>query len=129
MTKADLVEKVADAIGPGVTKRDCKLVVGGCLAAVKEALARGEGVELRGLGTLKIRHRKARRARNPRTGQPVEVPARAVAVFRPSRHFSSVAGSHEGIAPPWSVHPQSSPQVMTRRLETVHSLVARAATK
>ena len=89
MTKADLVEKVADAIGPGVTKRDCKLMVDGFLAAVKEAFARGEGVELRGFGTLKVRHRKARRARNPRTGEPVEVRARAVAVFRPSRHLSS----------------------------------------
>ena len=124
MTKTDLVEQVADVIGPGVSKRDCKLVVDGLLAAVTEALARGEGVELRGLGTLKIRHRKARRARNPRTGQPVEVPARAVAVFRPSRHFSSVAGSHEGIAPPWSVHPQSSPQVRTCRLETIPRLEA-----
>ena len=100
MTKADVVEKVADAIGPGVTKRDCKLVVGGCLAAVKEALARGEGVELRGFGTLKVRHRKARRARNPRTGEPVEVPARAVAVFRPSRDLSSRVdrGNHTTVA-------------------------------
>ena len=87
MTKADLVERVPDAIGPEVTKRDCKLVVDGFLTAVKEAVARGEGVELRGFGTFKVRHRKARRARNPRTGEPVEV--RAVAVFRPSRDLSS----------------------------------------
>ena len=104
MTKADLVEKVADAIGPGVTKRDCKLMVDGFLAAVKEAVARGEGVELRGFGTLKVRHRKARRARNPRTGEPVEVPARAVAVFRPSRDLSSRVdrGNH----PPWPAEPR-----------------------
>lgn len=74
---------------PGVTKKQCKLVVDGFLAAVKEALARGEGIELRGLGTLEVRHRKARKARNPRTGDPVEVLARAVAVFRPSRDLSS----------------------------------------
>ena len=65
MTKADLVEQVADAIGPGVTKRDCKLVVDGFLAAVTAALAWGEGVELRRFGTFKVRHRKARRGPQP----------------------------------------------------------------
>ena len=50
-----------------------------------EALARGDGIELRGFGTFKVRHRKARTGRNPRTGEPVEVPARDVPVFKPSR--------------------------------------------
>ena len=75
MTKADLVEQVADAIGGRVTKRDCGLVVDAFLDAAKEALARGDGIELRGFGTFKVRHRKARTGRNPRTGEPVEVPA------------------------------------------------------
>ena len=100
MTKADLVEQVADAIGGRVTKKECALAVDAFLAAVKEALARGEGIEIRGFGTFKVRHRKARRG-NPRTGEPVEVPARRVPVFRPSKllcnrvdrgHRSSVAG-------------------------------------
>ena len=77
MTKADLVEQVADAVGPRVTKRDCGLVVDAFLDAVKDALAHGEGIELRGFGTFKVRHRKGRKARNPRTGKPVEVPPRA----------------------------------------------------
>ena len=42
MTKADLVEQVAEAIGPGITKKDCALVVDGLLNAVKRALANGE---------------------------------------------------------------------------------------
>ena len=100
MTKADLVEQVADAIGGRVTKKECALAVDAFLAAVKEALARGEGIEIRGFGTFKVRHRKARRG-NPKTGEPVEVPARRVPVFRPSKllcnrvdrgHRSSVAG-------------------------------------
>ncbi len=74
MTKADLVEQVADAVGPRVTRRDCGLVVDAFLDAVKDALAHGEGIELRGFGTFKVRHRKGRKARNPRTGKPVEVP-------------------------------------------------------
>ena len=87
MTKADLVEQVADAIGPRVTKRDCGLVVDAFLDTVKDALARGDHIELRGFGTFKVRHRKARTARNPRTGEPVQVPPRAVPVFQPSKHF------------------------------------------
>lgn len=85
MTKADLVDQVHEAIGPGITKKDCAAVVDGFLNAVKQALANEARIELRGFGTYEVRHRKARMARNPRTGEPVEVPARAVPVFRPSR--------------------------------------------
>jgi len=87
MNKADLVDQVVDAIGPGITKRECKLVVDGFLAAVKAALARGEHVELRGFGSLGVRYRKARTAHNPRTGEPIEVSARVVPVFRPSKQL------------------------------------------
>lgn len=87
MTKADLVEQVADAIGPGITKKDCALVVDGFLAAVKVALAKGENIEIRGFGTFKVRKRKTRTARNPRTGQSVQVPSRSVPVFKPSKHL------------------------------------------
>ncbi len=89
MTKADLVEQVADAIGPGLTKKECALVVDGFLNAVKQALAQGNGIEIRGFGTFKVRHRKARVARNPRTGEPVQVPARVSPVFKPSKHLRS----------------------------------------
>ena len=89
MTKADLVEQVAEAIGPGITKKDCALVVDGLLNAVKRALANGENLEIRGFGTFKVRKRKSRMARNPRTGEGVEVPSRSVPVFKPSKHFRS----------------------------------------
>ena len=87
MTKADLVEQAADMIGSGVTKRDCGLVVDAFLDAVKDTLARGDNIEIRGFGTFKVRHRKPRAARNPKTGEPVAVPARRVPVFKPSSHF------------------------------------------
>lgn len=87
MTKADLVEQVAEAIGPGVTKRDCALVVDGFINAVKHALAGGQSIEIRGFGTFKVRERKERMARNPRTGEPVRVPARSTPVFKPSKYL------------------------------------------
>ena len=95
MTKADLVERAADAVGPRVTKKDCGLVVDAFLDAVKDALERGEGIEIRGFGTFKVRRRKPRTARNPRTGEPVEVPARAAPVFQPSSLLRDrVTGGH-----------------------------------
>ncbi len=98
MTKADLVEQVAEAIGPGITKKDCALVVDGFLNAVKRAMVNGENIEIRGFGTFKVRRRKSRMARNPRTGDPVRVPSRALPVFKPSKHFSGkVARAHSDL--------------------------------
>ena len=87
MTKADLVEQVAEAIGPGITKKDCALIVDGLLNAVKRALANGENIEIRGFGTFKVKKRKSRMARNPRTGEGVRVLSRTVPVFKPSKHL------------------------------------------
>ena len=121
MTKADLVELVADAIGPGVTKRDCALVVDGFLNAVKQALSRGDNIEIRGFGTFKVRHRKARLARNPRTGEPVKVPARSAPVFKPSKFLlAQVArldanGSTEDRSRGAGAHPSGGPRAPRRR--------------
>ena len=81
MTKADLVEQGADAIGPGITKKDCALVVDGFLNAVKAALARGDNIEIRGFGTFKVNKRIARKGRNPQTGAEITIKARKVPKF------------------------------------------------
>ena len=98
MTKADLVEQAADALGPRVTTKDGGLVVDAFLDAVKDALARGDHIEIRGFGTFKVRHRKARTGRNPRTGEAVEVPPRDVPVFKPSRHLRSRVDRGVGVS-------------------------------
>ncbi|WP_420634774.1 HU family DNA-binding protein [Candidatus Palauibacter sp.] len=96
MTKADLIEQVHDAIGPGVTKKDCAAVVNAFLNAVKHAVVEGKHIEIRGFGTFKVRKRRTRMARNPRTGDPVRVPERSVPVFKPSRLLrEDVAASQE----------------------------------
>ena len=91
MTKADLVERVTAQIartaGPMISKKDCARVVDSFLDAVKDALAEQKNIEIRGFGTFKIRSRKTRMARNPRTGDPVEVAARPVPVFKPSKEL------------------------------------------
>lgn len=100
MTKADLVEQVTAQIaqteGPMISKKDCARVVDTLLEAVKMALRDKQNIEIRGFGTFKIRERKPRLARNPRTGSPVEVAARPVPVFKPSKELRElVAGEDE----------------------------------
>ena len=94
MTKADLVERVTEQIsrtaGPMISKKDCARVVDAFLEAVKEALKQQHNIEVRGFGTFKIRQRKTRMARNPRTGAPVEVSARPVPVFKPSKELRAM---------------------------------------
>jgi integration host factor subunit beta len=94
MTKADLVERVTEQIartaGPMISKKDCARVVDQFLEAIKEALQAQKNIEVRGFGTFKIRQRKTRMARNPRTGAPVEVSARPVPVFKPSKELRAM---------------------------------------
>ena len=103
MTKADLVERVTAQIsqtaGPMISKKDCARVVDSFLDAIKEALQQQKNIEVRGFGTFKIRHRKTRMARNPRTGDSVKVPSRAVPVFKPSKHLRSRVGRMDGARP------------------------------
>ena len=98
MTKADLVEQVAEGIGPGITKKDCGLIVDGLLNAIKAALAEHDNIEIRGFGTFKVRERKSRVARNPRTGERVEVPARIVPVFKPSKDLREQVMEEQAVA-------------------------------
>lgn len=81
MTKTDLVDQVHEAIGPGITKKDTKAVVDGFLNAIKKAMVEERRIELRGFGVFDVQYREGRPARNPRTGETVEVPPRAVPVW------------------------------------------------
>jgi nucleoid DNA-binding protein len=88
MTKADLVEEVSGKTG--LTRTDVAVVVDAFLEAVKKSLENGSNIEIRGFGTFKVKQRKARKARNPRTGEEVPVPDRKVPVFKPSNEFKSL---------------------------------------
>jgi nucleoid DNA-binding protein len=87
MTKADLVEQIA--IQTGVSKNHTAMIVDGMLDAVCRALSDGKHLEIRGFGTFKVRERRARRARNPRSGSEVMVPAKLVPVFKPSKELKA----------------------------------------
>lgn len=80
MTKQELIAKVAEK--SGLSKKASALAVDAVLASIAEALAAGEKVNLVGFGTFEVRERAARIARNPQTGEPVEVPATKVPAFK-----------------------------------------------
>ncbi|HUU45009.1 MAG TPA: HU family DNA-binding protein [Acidobacteriota bacterium] len=88
MTKADLVEICAEKTG--LTRTDVAVTVDAFLDAVKQSLETGKNIEIRGFGTFKVKLRKARKARNPRTGAEVPVPDRKVPVFKPSNEFKNM---------------------------------------
>ena len=88
MTKADIVELVAEKTG--LTMKDVKIVVELFLEEVKNCLVEGNHLEIRGFGTFKVKNHKARKARNPKTGQEVMVPARKKAAFKVSREWNNM---------------------------------------
>jgi len=87
MTKADIVELIAEKTG--FTVKDVKIVVEQCLDEIKDCLAEGNHLEIRGFGTFKVKKHKARKARNPKTNEEVMVPARKKAVFKVSRELNN----------------------------------------
>ena len=81
MTKKDIVMKVSN--DTNVAQVDVKKVVQKTLDVIVESLERGETVELRNFGVFKVKNRRGRIGRNPRTGEEVQVPEKKVVVFKP----------------------------------------------
>ena len=88
MTKADIVDEIAERTG--LTKKDVADTVDEFLDAVSRALAAGKHIEIRGFGTFKVKDRKSRLARNPRTGESVPVPPRRVPVFKVTKELKDI---------------------------------------
>lgn len=88
MTKADIVDKVA--IGTGLTKLETEAIIEGFFKTVIDALREGKGIEIRGFGTYKVKKKRARQARNPKTGEQVFVPEHYVPTFKFSKDFKDL---------------------------------------
>lgn len=88
MTKAELVEDVARAAE--LTKKDAERLVEIVFESIIESLNHGEKIELRGFGSFRVRERGARRGRNPKTGDPVSIPAKRVPYFKPGKELKEL---------------------------------------
>jgi integration host factor subunit beta len=94
MTKAELVEDVARAAE--LTKKDAERLVEIVFESIIDTLNQGEKIELRGFGSFRVRERGARRGRNPKTGDPVDIPAKRVPYFKPGKELKELINEEAG---------------------------------
>ena len=87
LTKADLSKHLMEKLD--VPKKDADLLVSVFLESIISALHTGEGVELRGFGSFRLRDRKARQGRNPRSGENIQVPPKRVVYFKLGKELRS----------------------------------------
>ena len=87
MTKADLVKVISE--NTGIIRKDVAVVVDSLFQGVKDILAEGNHLEIRGFGTFRLKVRKPRMGRNPKTDEKVPVPERTVPTFKFSREFKN----------------------------------------
>lgn len=93
MTKADLVEQLSASAN--LSKSEAEAVVKTVLDSVVEALTRGEKIELRGFGSFRLRIRRPRQGRNPKTGTKVDVPGKAVPYFKPGKDLRDMLNPNQ----------------------------------
>jgi len=88
ITKRDLVGEISSRTG--LPQVETKKIVECFLDSVARSLIEGNNIEIRGFGRFKIRNRNSYKARNPRTGEPIEVGAGKKPVFEPSKELKKV---------------------------------------
>ena len=91
MTKADLIEELAKV--SNLTKKESETIVHTIFDTITEALAKGDKVELRGFGSFRIRRRRARRGRNPKTGTSINVPPKRVPFFKVGKELRQLVNA------------------------------------
>ncbi len=88
MTKTDLIEKLRESYDCGdSTKKQVEETVTAVFDAIRDALAAGDKVTISKFGTFEVRERSAKVCKNPRTGEPVDVPASNAPVFKASKNL------------------------------------------
>jgi nucleoid DNA-binding protein len=113
VTKKEIVKAISDEIG--MTQLKTKEIVQKTFNAIVDTLVKHGRVELRNFGVFEVKQRKPRKARNPRTGQRVDVPRKAVITFKPGkemeqrlRELEQSAGGVPSSPPPQAESPPAS---------------------
>lgn len=88
MTKVNLVDEVSQSAE--LTHKDSEMVVDTVFESIVKSLRAGDKIEIRGFGSFRTRQRKARVGRNPKTGERVEVLAKTVPYFKPSKELKDL---------------------------------------
>jgi integration host factor subunit beta len=103
MTKADLIENVSTAIE--MSRKDSEMVVETIFDSIVKSLRSGDKIEIRGFGSFRTRQRESRVGRNPKTGARVQVPAKKIPYFKPSKELKDLVNNTQ--AAPVSTPPAS----------------------
>jgi integration host factor subunit beta len=106
MTKADLIEEVSKMVE--LTRKDSEVVVDTIFDSIVHSLRSGDKIEIRGFGSFRTRQRKPRVGRNPKTGDRVDVPAKKIPFFKPSKELKDVVNHTQAEA---RVESQPEPKV------------------
>ncbi len=93
MTKADLIEEVSRLAD--LTRKDSEIIVETIFESIVTSLRAGDKIEIRGFGSFRTRQRKPRVGRNPKTGDRVDVPAKKIPFFKPSKELKDVVNNSE----------------------------------
>lgn len=96
LTKAGLADHIADVIG--LNKREATDIIEQIIEKISATLASGEMVKISGFGKFKLRDKKERPGRNPKTGESVPVEARRVVTFKASQRLKEMVEQFEGSA-------------------------------
>jgi len=91
MTKADLIDEVSRLAE--LTRKDSEVIVETIFDSIVRSLRVGDKIEIRGFGSFRTRQRKPRVGRNPKTGDRVEVPAKKIPFFKPSKELKDLVNS------------------------------------
>src|ERR1700716_3687985 len=94
MTKAELIEEVSKV--EEMTRKDSETIVETIFDSIVNSLHKGEKIEIRGFGSFRTRQRQARVGRNPKTGTHVEVPAKKIPYFKPSKELKDLVNNSAG---------------------------------
>ncbi len=94
MTKAELVDEVAQAVQ--LTKKQAETIVNIVFDSIVGSLRSGEKIELRGFGSFRLRSRKSRTGRNPKTGEKVDVPSKRIPYFKPGKELKELINQQTG---------------------------------
>ncbi|MBM4121594.1 MAG: integration host factor subunit beta [Nitrospira sp.] len=89
MTKAQIIERVAEQVTT-LTKRQAELVVNTIFNSVRNSLHKGDKTEIRGFGSFRLRARRMKEGRNPKTGATVSVPAKKVPFFKAGKELKDL---------------------------------------
>jgi integration host factor subunit beta len=94
MTRSALIEKVSERV-EGLTLKQTEIVVETVFDSIREALQRGEKIEIRGFGNFKLKERLPRKARNPKTGESVDVPQKKAVRFKAGKALREALNTEE----------------------------------